>query len=106
MENENLLEKPIWQMTGQEFLALNQQTTNMEKSENKNPISEITLNKKYVYGIRGIANLLNCSIAKANRIKKKGIIDDAIIQEGRSIMVDVDLALKLIKNSNNNKSEL
>lgn len=106
MENENLLEKPIWQMTGQEFLTLTQQTTNMEKSENKNPISEITPNKKYVYGIRGIANLLNCSIAKANRIKKKGIIDDAIIQEGRSIMVDVDLALKLIRNSNNNKSEL
>ncbi len=27
-------------------------------------ISENSLNKKYIYGIRGTANLLNCSIAK------------------------------------------
>lgn len=98
MKIENLLEKPLWQMTGQEFLALNEQTKNTVQNLESSPISENTLNKKYVYGIRGIANLLNCSIAKANRIKKKGIIDEAIIQEGRSIMVDVELALSLIKN--------
>ena len=99
MKIENLLEKPLWQMTGQEFLALNEQTKNTVQNLESSPISENTLHKKYVYGIRGIANLLNCSIAKANRIKKKGIIDEAIIQEGRSIMVDVELALKLIKNN-------
>lgn len=99
MKIENLLEKPIWQMTGQEFLALNEQSRSTVQDQQIVSISENSLNKKYVYGIRGIANLLNCSIAKANRIKKKGIIDEAIIQEGRSIMVDVELALKLIKNN-------
>lgn len=98
MEIENLLEKPIWQMTGQEFLALNEQSRSTVQDQQIVSISENSLNKKYVYGIRGIANLLNCSIAKANRIKKRGIIDEAIIQEGRSIMVDVELALSLIKN--------
>lgn len=97
MKIENLLEKPLWQMTGQEFLALNDQSKNAAQNQQTIPIAENTLNKKYVYGIRGIANLLNCSIAKANRIKKRGIIDEAIIQEGRSIMVDVELALSLIK---------
>lgn len=99
MEIENLLEKPIWQMTGQEFLALNEQCRSTVQDQQIVSISDISLNKKYVYGIRGIANLLNCSIAKANRIKKRGIIDEAIIQEGRSIMVDVELALSLIKNN-------
>ena len=98
MKIENLLEKPIWQMTGQEFLALNEQSRSTVQDQQIVSISENSLNKKYVYGIRGIANLLNCSIAKANRIKKRGIIDEAIIQEGRSIMVDVELALSLIKN--------
>ena len=97
MKIENLLEKPLWQMTGQEFLALNDQSKNAAQNQQTISIAENTLNKKYVYGIRGIANLLNCSIAKANRIKKRGIIDEAIIQEGRSIMVDVELALNLIK---------
>ncbi len=99
MKIENLLEKPIWQMTGQEFLALNEQCRSTVQDQQIVSISENSLNKKYVYGIRGIANLLNCSIAKANRIKKRGIIDEAIIQEGRSIMVDVELALSLIKNN-------
>ncbi len=98
MKIENLLEKPIWQMTGQEFLALNEQSRSTVQDQQIVSISDNSLNKKYVYGIRGIANLLNCSIAKANRIKKRGIIDEAIIQEGRSIMVDVELALSLIKN--------
>ena len=99
MKIENLLEKPIWQMTGQEFLALNEQSRSTVQDQQIVSISENSFNKKYVYGIRGIANLLNCSIAKANRIKKRGIIDEAIIQEGRSIMVDVELALSLIKNN-------
>lgn len=51
--------------------------------------------KKYVYGIRGIAELFNCSIPTANRIKKSGKIDVAITQIGRKIIVDAGLALEL-----------
>lgn len=51
--------------------------------------------KKYVYGIRGIAGLFNCSMPTANRIKASGKIDRAITQIGRKIIVDADLALEL-----------
>lgn len=51
--------------------------------------------KKYVYGIAGIARLFNCSAPTANRIKKSGKIDKAIKQIGRKIIVDADLALEL-----------
>lgn len=53
--------------------------------------------KRFVYGIAGIAQLLNCSKATASRIKKNGIIDPAISQFGRKIMVDAELALELTK---------
>ena len=51
--------------------------------------------KRFVYGIAGIAQLFNCSITTANRIKASGRIDRAIKQPGRIIVVDADLALEL-----------
>ena len=53
--------------------------------------------KRFVYGIAGIAQLLNCSKATANRVKKSGVIDKAISQCGRTITVDADMALELLK---------
>ncbi len=51
--------------------------------------------KRYVYGILGIAELLNCSKVTASRIKASGKIDGAITQIGRKIITDADLALEL-----------
>lgn len=53
--------------------------------------------KHLVYGIAGIAQIFNCSMTTANRIKASGRIDRAISQHGRMITVDVDLALELMK---------
>ena len=56
-------------------------------------------NKKYVQGINGIANLFGCSKSTAQRIKNSGVINDAITQVQRKILVDADLALQLVKES-------
>ena len=58
---------------------------------------EKVINKRLVYGIAGIAQLFNCSMTTANRIKASGKIDQAISQTGRTITVDADLALQLMK---------
>lgn len=50
-----------------------------------------------VYGIRGLADLLHCSMTTANHIKRLGIIDDAITQVGRKIVIDADKAIQLLK---------
>ena len=42
----------------------------------------INPNKKYVYGVRGIAQLFGCSMPTANRIKQSGKIDKAITPVG------------------------
>ena len=49
--------------------------------------------------INGIASLFGCSKSTAQRIKNSGIIDDAITQVQRKILVDADLALQLVKES-------
>lgn len=54
--------------------------------------------RRKAYGIAGIAQIFNCSMTTANRIKRSGRIDRAITQNGRIIVVDVELALELFNN--------
>ena len=93
MEIRDLLSKPVWQMTGEEFIFLNRHA--LQGSETKPAQPAADKDKKYVYGIGGIARLFGCSIPTANRIKKSGRIDRAITQIGRKIIVDADMALEL-----------
>ena len=80
-------------MTGEEFIFLNRHA--LQESEVKTAQSAPGKEKKYVYGICGIARLFGCSMPTANRIKKSGRIDRAITQIGRKIIVDADMALEL-----------
>lgn len=76
---------PIWQLTVAEFL---------EVSKNFNA------DKKYEYGLKGLAKILGCSRSKASKVKSSGILDKAIIQKGNIIIIDKDKALELFgKNS-------
>jgi hypothetical protein len=93
MNLEALKQKPVWQMTGEELIFLQQNTIIQHQQEKVTVIGENQ--KKYVYGISGIARLFGCSIPTANRIKQSGKIDKALTQIGRKIIVDADLALEL-----------
>ena len=94
MNIDNLLTKPVWQMTGEEFLYLQQHASSTGKDVATTTIIQNT-DKHYVYGILGISKLFGCSMPTANRIKKSGKIDKAITQIGRKIIVDAELALEL-----------
>lgn len=61
--------------------------------------SQETRGKKrnLVYGLAGLSELLGCSVSTAARIKKSGVLDPAIHQTGKIIVVDADLALDLLK---------
>ena len=86
---------PIWQLTTGELLDL---------LSTIKPQVEITqAEKKYVYGIAGIAELFGCSKGTATTIKNSGKIDKAITQVGRKIVVDAELALSLAGKKRSNK---
>ena len=64
--------------------------------EIQNQFSTLFPNKKYEYGIKGLAKILVCSRAKASKIKNSGIIDEAIFQNGKIIVIDIEKALELL----------
>lgn len=98
-----LLDKPLWQFTGKDHAYMMKHVLMESLSvESTEPSSQ----KRYVQGYHGIATLFGCSKSTAQRIKKSGIIDDAITQVNRKILVDADLALQLVKESGCKMNEL
>lgn len=74
------LDTPIWQLTVGEFLEISK---------------GLSSEKKYEYGLKGLAKILGCSVSKASEVKSSGILDDAIIQNRNIIIVDKEKALTL-----------
>jgi hypothetical protein len=86
----NLLElksKPLWQMTGDEFLAL---TGQVQQTPSKDVLNQ---NKRYVYGLSGLRELLGCCHVTAQRIKDSGKINGCFSQVGRKLIFDADAVL-------------
>lgn len=61
----------------------------------------VEVKKHLVYGLAGICKLLGVCKTTACKIKNSGILDPAISQHGKVIVVDADLALELMKARNN-----
>lgn len=56
-------------------------------------------NRRYVYGLKGISDLFHVSHATAQKLKN-GVLRDAVSQQGRILLVDVEEALRLFGNKN------
>lgn len=88
---------PVWQITVKDLSELIARTV-------RDQISDSTITKekenasKYVRGIGGLAEFLGCSKSTANRLKASGILDPAIKQVGKIIIIDAELALQLLSN--------
>ena len=88
-----LLQKPVAMMTGEELRYLLESSRGTETSDGTQTVQP----KRMFFGIEGIAQIFGCSVPTANRIKKSGVINDAITQVGRKIIIDGDMALALVK---------
>lgn len=93
------LTKPLWQLTVAEFLELQKAATVPQQPQ---PQQE-TGTPEYVYGISGLAELLGCSKSTAANIKRSGVIDAAIIQHNRTIIINASTALNLLNKHNSNR---
>ena len=74
------LTTPIWQLTVEEFLQVSK---------------NLGYEKKYEYGLKGLAKILGCSVSKASEVKSSGLLDKAITQNGNIIIIDKEKALEL-----------
>lgn len=99
-----LMQTPVWKMTGEQ-LAFLMSNLSLLTDKSINHKEAEAKPKNLVYGIPGIASIFGCSIPTANRIKRSGVIDGAIIQHKRTIVVDVDKALELAAKAKENRKE-
>ena len=95
MDNVDL-NKPLFQCTLGEFKSVIVEAIRDKELESL----AATPPKKYVYGLAGLRELLGCSISTAERIRKSGIIDEAISRANNILVIDADLALDLLRVSN------
>ena len=86
-----LLGKPLWQMTGEEFLQLNELTRSSSNSQQENNETKV-----YAHGINELASKLGCCQSTVYALKKLGILDNAIVSQiGKRIVFDVHKAREL-----------
>lgn len=70
MDLNELKQKPLWQMTGEEFLYLQENCIGNSINQPTFTIAHDRTEKRHVYGIADIAKLFGCSMPTAHRIKK------------------------------------
>ncbi|SDE00570.1 DUF3853 family protein [Riemerella columbipharyngis] len=87
------MDTPLFHLSIGEFLEMTKEVTKSVLSESEANKSE----KTYLYGLAGLSKLLGCSISTASRIKKEGIFDEAIFQQGKLIIIDKEKFIELMK---------
>lgn len=92
MISSEILNKPFFSMTGGEILELFE-AINPPQQEVRKDFTD----KHLVYGLNGLATLLNCGKTNAQKIKNSGDIDGAIIQNGKKLIFDSNKVLELLQ---------
>ena len=95
MELSSILGLPLGLMTGAQFLTLMAEA--LKYRHQAATVNDFSDGQKYAYGISGICEIFGCSKPTAQRLKKSGVIDGAIIQNERTIVVDRQKALALVQ---------
>ena len=89
--------KPLCLMTVDEFLdSLSKNGWSIVKSDTQQQ-AEPKQEKRYVYGIEGLAKLLGCSKTTAQSTKNSGILNGCYSQVSRKIVFDAEAVLNAIK---------
>lgn len=95
---------PLGLMTGAQFLTLMTEIFRHRTQEAPPAtVTDVSDGNRYAYGISGICEIFGCSKPTAQRIKRNGVINDAIIQSGRTIVIDRQKALELVRKDNEKK---
>lgn len=90
---------PLWQMTQGEFQAMLDRTIESKVSALvQQALDSQKSETEYAYGLKGLGKIFGCGINKASKIKQSGIIDEAIMQCGRKMVIDIKKAVACYKN--------
>ncbi len=106
MKKENLivlslLDKPVLMMSGAELLELLQQVKTKKVVEQPS-VSNYPKLPPFVTGIKSAAEVFGISISNISRMKADGVLDEAILQNGKTVIFDTYKMLEILRLSNHN----
>lgn len=104
MKKENLimlslLDKPVLMMSGAELLELLQQVKTKKVVEQPS-VSNYPKLPPFVTGIKSAAEVFGISISNISRMKADGVLDEAILQNGKTVIFDTYKMLEILRLSN------
>lgn len=86
-----LLNKPLWQMTGEEYVSLHAYACNINAGETVKSQSATRIT-----GVRALSEYLDCCESTVYMLLRIGVLKDAIISRiGKKIVFDGDKAREL-----------
>lgn len=91
---------PLMTLTVSQFQAL---VASCFAGNQEQEVQSQSKEKHYVYGLKGICDLFNCAHSTAQHLKDN-VITEAVSQNGRKIVVDVELALQLFQENKDKKA--
>lgn len=103
MNNNLLKEKRLLDMTGEELTQVIREAIG-EKSEPalapKQFLETYPEVPPFITGVKGIADMLGISTSTINRMKANGVLDDAVLQNGKTVIFDTRKLLEALRLSN------
>lgn len=85
----DLLFKPLWQLTGEEYVRLHAYACTLKRDTEPTPVTRVT-------GVRALAEYLSCCESKIYALKREGVLDSAIISHiGKNTVFDGEKAREL-----------
>lgn len=97
------LDTPIHMLTPRQLFEM--QEAWMAKVKVSQPKQEAKPKRWYVNKISELAKILGTSVATVYRMKSDGLLDSAISQYGKWMVIDVDKVLEIFKLSNKRKTK-
>lgn len=89
-----LLDKPIFQMTGGEFMQLMKHAQPPMEATEKQDLST----GEFISGISGLARFLGCGRTKASEYRKSGLLEDATYDIGKKLFFHKEKVKEILKN--------
>ncbi len=82
----DLLSKPLWQLTGEEYVRLHAYACTIKRDTEPTPVARVT-------GVRALAEYLSCCESTVYMLRREGVLDAAVISSiGKNIVFDAEKA--------------
>lgn len=104
MIKDNLLQKKrLLDMTGEELTQVIREAIGAKSEPALAPKQFLETYPEvppFITGVKGIADMLGISTSTINRMKADGVLDDAVLQNGKTVIFDTRKLLEALRLSN------